>query len=160
MKTFLFLIAFGLLATCSVSGQDSTDFRKTLDAIHQEFLQNTTVRRAQAKLSHRDITLYNEIIYNYFDSSCINSKACGQSADDICVRIRNLLHEYHFYILQHPTPDLQMIDVKEPEWEMLTNTMGIYNNGVIWFVFRFNPTNNKIIWLSEIVKPNRNMAIK
>ncbi len=160
MKIIIFLAAFGLLVTCSVSGQDSMDFRKTLDAIHQEFLQNTTVRRVPSKLSHRDITLYNEIINNYFDSSCINSKACGQSADDICVRIRNLLHEYHYYILQHPTPDLHMIDVKEPEWEMLTNTMGIYNNGVIWFVFRFNPTNNKIIWLSEIVKPNRNIALK
>jgi hypothetical protein len=160
MKTCLFLVAFGLLATCSVWGQNYADFSKTLDSIHQAFLQNPTLRRAQAKLSHRDIALYNEIINNYFDSSCINSKACGQSADDICVRIRNLLHEYHYYILQHPIPDVHIIGVKEPEWKMLTNTMGIYNNGEIWFVFRFNPANNRIIWLSEIVKPMRNLAIK
>lgn len=160
MKTIIFLVAFGLLWTCRVSGQDSVDFTKTLNAIHQEFLHNTTVRRVQSKLSHRDITLYNGIINNYFDSSCINGGPCGQSADDICARIRNLLHVYHCYILQHPTPDLQMINVKEPEWKMLTNTMGIYNNGTIFFAFRFNPENNRIMWLSEIVKPSGNMAVK
>lgn len=160
MKKFLFLVAFGLITTCSISGQDSVDFKKTLDGIQQELLQSTSVHRMQSKLSRRDISLYNEIINKYFDSSCINSKACGQSPDDICVRIRNLLHEYHYYILQHPTPEIQMINVKEPEWKMLTNTMGVYNNGTIWFAFRFNPANNKIIWLSEIVRPIKDTAAK
>lgn len=157
MKTGLFLFFFAILVTIRVSGQDTSDFRKVLDSIHQSFLENPMVRRVQVKLSRSEIKLYNGIIYNYLDTSCINSKAAGESPENICSRIRNLLHEYHYYIVHHPSPEMHMIDVREPQWKLLTNTMGIYNNGVIWFAFRFNPTNNKIIWLSEIINPVRNI---
>jgi hypothetical protein len=151
MKTLFLLTSFCFLAVCRSVAQDTAGFRRTLDSVNITFLQHPLHGRIQSKLSRRDVSLYNSIIYNYFDTAVIYSNAAGESPEDIHSRIRSILHTYHFYIAQHPSPVIRMINVKDEEWKELTNSLGVYKDKTLWFLFKFNPLNNKIVWLSGIV---------